>query len=396
MGRANGGNGSTPMPLPRRRTDRASGSRATVPRVLARILLVASLVQAFLIYVPLPTWTAWMLHFAALEACLLGGVTGAGALLLGRGQPAVQALALLGMAAGLAPAIAAAGAFRRERQPFSLMGWMTGPMGPRVPVERDIALAPGLRGDLYRAPGRGPHPFVVVVHGGSWRSGDKGDAAHVSHALAHAGISVVDVTYRLAPAARFPAAIADVKCLVGAVRARAAEFGLDPDRGALLGRSAGAQIALVAAYSDDRIAPSCGVAAGAPLRAVVSVYGPTDLAWSHAHPFVPDVVEGTAALEAYLGGTPETAPEAYRMGTPQSWVHGRVPPTLVVHGTGERCVRMQNAERLVSALGAHGGDVRTLWVPFADHGFDVRRGGFGEQLARGVIVEFLRHHLDAR
>lgn len=362
--------------------------------MLARVLVVASLLQAAFIYLPLPTWGAWLIHFVALEGCLVGAVTGLAGLALGRNRPLLRALAAIGVAAALLPALAVAPAYLREHQPFSAIAWLTGRSGPAVVVQRDLALAPGLRADLYRAPGAGPHPFVVVVHGGSWRSGDKGDAAHVSHALAMAGISVVDVTYRLAPTSRFPAAVSDVKCLVGRVRARAAELGLDPTRAALLGRSAGAQIALVAAYSDDGLAPSCEVPT-APVRAVVSIYGPTDLAWAHDHPYVPDVVRGVEAVETYLGGAPSAVPDAYRRATPQTWITAASPPTLLVHGTGERCVRPDNATMLAAALTAQGRPVRTLLVPFADHGFDVRRGGFGDQLARGVIVDFLRAHLAA-
>ncbi|MDB4928852.1 MAG: Esterase/lipase-like [Myxococcaceae bacterium] len=358
----------------------------------ARALLVASLLQAALVYVPLPTWAAWMVHFASLEACLLGCATGLAAFALARGRPLVRALAVVGVIAGALPALAVAPVYRRERQPFSAVAWLTGRTGPTVTVRRDLALGAGQLADLYPAPGRGPHPFVLVVHGGSWRSGDKGDAAQVSHALALAGISVLDVSYRLAPAGRFPAAVADVKCLLGRARERAAELGLDPARAAILGRSAGGEIALVAAYSDDRIAPSCAVAT-APVQAAVSVYGPSDMAWAHAHPFVPDVVRGVEAVEVYLGGTPRTAPEAYRLATPQTWITDATPPTLLVHGTGERCVRAENATMLAAALRARGRSVRTLLVPMADHGFDVRRGGLGEQLARGVIVEFLRERL---
>lgn len=360
--------------------------------MLARALLVASLLQAVLIYVPLPTWALWMLHFAAVEACLLGAATGLGALALGRGQPVVQALAVVGVVAALVPLLAVMPLYRREARSFSLLSWLTGRTVPAVAVERDLDLAPGLRADLYRAPGAGPHPFVMVVHGGSWRSGDKGDAAHVSHALAQAGISVVDVSYRLAPAHRFPAAVEDVRCLLGRVRTRAAEFGLDPARAGLLGRSAGGEIALVAAYADGSLAPSCAVPFE-PVRAVVSVYGPTDLAWGHAHPFVPDVVHGTDALETYLGGTPQTAPEAYRLASPAHWIGDASPPTLLVHGLGERCVRHDHAEKLARALRARGRSARTLLIPFADHGFDVRPGGVGEQLARQAIIAFLREHL---
>ena len=340
---------------------------------------------------PPALWGLWLARFVALEACLLAALTGAGALLLGLG-PIEQGLAVAGIVAGLLPALAAVPAYVREGQPFSILAWLGGGRRAEGPVERDLVLAPGLLADLYRAPGAGPHPFVVVVHGGSWRSGDKGDAAHVSRALARAGFSVIDVRYRLAPEHRFPAAVEDVKCMLGQVCARAAELGIDPGRGALLGRSAGAQIALIAAYSGPEIAPAFG-APEARVRAVVSIYGPTDLAWCHANPFFPDVVKGTEALEQYLGGTPAEAPEAYRLATPQSWVGGALPPTLIVHGTAERCVRLDNAERLRDALTARGHSVRTLLVPWADHGFDVRAGGLGEQLTRGVLIDFLKQHL---
>jgi acetyl esterase/lipase len=363
--------------------------------VLARALLVASLLQAALVHAPPLSWALWMLHFASLEACLLGCATGLGAFVLARGHRIVRALAVVGIVAGALPALAVVPAYRRERPVFSAWAWLTGRTGATVAVRRDLALAPGLRADLYPAPGPGPHPFVLVVHGGSWRSGEKGDAAHVSHALALAGVSVLDVSYRLAPAGRFPSAVADVKCLLGRARERAAELGLDPARAAILGRSAGGEIALVAAYSDDRIAPSCAVAT-APVRAVVSVYGPSDLAWAHGHPFVPDVVRGVEAVEEYLGGAPRAVPEAYRLATPQTWITDATPPTLLVHGTGERCVRAENATMLAAALRARGRPVRALLVPMADHGFDVRPGGFGEQLARGAIVAFLRARLSPR
>ncbi len=364
-------------------------------KIIVRILLIASLLQAALIYLPMPLWVLWLAHLVALETSLLGALLGLGALILGRGR-LIRILAAIGMIAGTYPGLVMVPLYVREGQSFSLAAWVTGRVArdtPQVVQQRDVLLANGLRADLYRAPGAGLHPFVMVVHGGSWRSGDKGDAQHVSRTLASRGISVIDVQYRLAPGHRFPAAIQDVKCLLGTVRARAAELGLDPARGALLGRSAGAQIALVTAYSDATIASSCPLEMPPlPLRAVVSVYGPTDLAWGHDNPIWLDVVHGTDSLERYLGGPPQSIPETYRRATPQWWVNNNnnnVPATLLIHGTAEQCVRPDNAEKLQRALATHHHSVRMLLVPMADHGFDVRPGGFGEQLARGVIVDFL-------
>lgn len=308
-------------------------------------------------------------------------------------------MAALCVIGGLVPAIAAIPAFVRERQAFSLRAWVTGGSEPAVDVQRDVTMGsgvPGLLVDVYRASGAGVHPFAMVVHGGSWRSGDKGDAPHVSRALASRGITVFDVCYRLAPAHPFPAAIQDIKCLLGHVRLRAQQFSVDPARGALIGRSAGGQIALVSAYSDDTIAPSCALEQPPlPVRAVVSIYGPTDLTWGHGNPYWPDVVNGTNALELSLGGTPTQIPAVYQRATPQSWVahSGAVPATLLIHGTGEHCVRPENADRLAAVLARNQHNVRVLMVPFAEHGFDVRPGGFGEQLSRGVLVDFLEAKL---
>jgi acetyl esterase/lipase len=358
--------------------------------MLSRILLVLSLLQVLLIYAPPLVWELWLAHFVALEGCLLATVLGLGALYLGHNQPIVQFLAVIGMMGGLAPALAVIPVYIREQQSFSIVSYLTGGSRPDIKVEKDIALTQELRADLYHAPGAGPHPFVMVVHGGSWRSGDKGDASAESMAFAAAGFSVVDVQYRLAPQFPFPAGIQDIKCLLGRVRERSTEFNLDPERVALLGRSAGGQLALLSAYSD--IPPSCSVM-DRPVQAVISIYGPTDLAWAHAHPFVPDVVSGTSALEQYLGGTPAQSPENYRLATPMTWAAQAI-PTLLIHGTGEHCVRPVNAERLRDTLLSHGKAAKLVLIPMADHGFDIRTGGFGAQLARGVIVDFLRRSLN--
>jgi acetyl esterase/lipase len=356
--------------------------------MLAKLLLGLSLLYAALAFLPAPTWFFWMVHFAALETCLVGALFGLGAVLLEK-EPVWRGAAALGMVAGLLPALASVPVYLREGQSFSLLEWVGVKQVPKGRVEKNLELIPGLFADWYPGVGEGPHPFVVVIHGGSWRSGDKGDVPQVSHALAAAGISVFDVQYRLAPEHRFPAAVEDIRRQLEAIRQRAVELEVDVNRAALLGRSAGGQLALVSAYADASLTP----APFRPVQAVVSIYGPVDLAWGHGHPFVPDVVDGPAAIEEYLGGPPVELPEVYTRADAISWLHQTPPPTLLIHGTAERCVRPYHAERLGAVLGERGFSVRSLFVPFADHGFDVRAGGLGEQLSRGVVVEFLREQL---
>jgi acetyl esterase/lipase len=377
----------------------------------ALALAVTAAAGAVSMYLPMPTFPLWLAHVAALETALaIAGIGLVAASMSARAlrqaaragvrsrhdQGRMQLTAALGAAAALAallPPAAVAPLFAREQVSFSLVEYVLGAPGAAVRVEPDVVLDPrrsDLTADVYHAPGPGPHPFVLIVHGGSWRGGDKGAAPQVSRALAAAGRSVLDVRYRLAPQHPFPAAVADVKCLLGRAREKAPALGLDASRAALMGRSAGGQIALVAAYSagDARIPPSCEVA-DEPVSSVVAIYAPTDLAWGHGNPLRPDVIRGPETLELYLGGSPSVRPEAYRLGSPQAWTHRPLPPTLLIHGSGDRLVSVEHSRRLARVLANAGQPVRLLEIPLAEHGFDTRPGGLAEQIARRVILGFL-------
>jgi acetyl esterase/lipase len=363
-------------------------------------MVLASLAAAFAIFMftPMPTMGLWLIHVLALECSLVTAVLAALALLLARRAGPARRVAFvtagLSLLAALLPFVSAVPAYVRAGAWFSPVEYVRGaelaPVVERHGVRLDDG-SPGLPSDVYEGTGAGPHPFVMVIHGGGWQGGERGESPWVSRALAHAGITVIDVHYRLSGEARFPAAIADVKCLLGRARERAKDLGLDPSRAALLGRSAGGEIALVAAYSvgDARLPPSCATE-DTPVRAVVGIYPPTALAWGHDHPFHPDVVRGPEVLQAFLGGTPAESPEAYRLATPQTWVDGRpLPRTLLIQGGYDRMVSPEHSERLARALEGQKQPVRLLEIPLAEHAFDRRSGGIGEQLARAVILEFL-------
>lgn len=362
--------------------------------MFARVLAVLALLQAVAIVAPPQSWPWWMVHFAAIEVCFIGALLGLIAIYTTE-ERWVTLAGTVSLCVCLSPGLLAIAPYIQEDQRFSVWSWFTGGSVPTVAVDRDVALSGHVVADVWRGRGEGPRPAVVVVHGGSWRSGDKGEVPHMSAFLAEAGFTVVDVRYRLAGEAPFPAAIEDVRCALVSLAAAPERFGIDPARLALLGRSAGGQIALTAAYADASVVSACG---GTPpsVRAVISVYGVTDMAWAHDHPYVPDVVDGVAATEFYLGGTPASAGTRYRDASPGQWIDGRpLPATLLIHGTGERCVRPENTTFLREQLRDAGMRQRTVLIPMADHGFDVRRGGIGEQLARGVILDFLRAELSA-
>jgi acetyl esterase/lipase len=239
-----------------------------------------------------------------------------------------------------------------------------------------------------------PSPAVIVVHGGSWSAGARSDFPRWDWWLVGQGFAVFDVDYRLAPQPNWRTATGDVKCAVGWVRANAKQLNVDPQRVALLGRSAGAHLALLAAYSagEPELPPSCP-GADAPVKAVVSFYGVTDLAWAYAHPANQRVIDGPETLRRFTGGTPEDAPDVYRLASPTAHVNARTPPTLLIHGGRDQLVRPENMDILKARLEAAGVPFDALHVAYAQHGFDYNFDGWGSQLVQLLLLTFLRTHL---
>lgn len=104
--------------------------------------------------------------------------------------------------------------------------------------------------DLYRATtDNEARPGVIVIHGGAWRNGNSKQLPNLNSYLAGKGYVVAAVSYRLVPHSRYPAPISDIQSAISYLRDHASEFGLDPERLVLLGRSAGAHLALHTAYT---------------------------------------------------------------------------------------------------------------------------------------------------
>lgn len=106
--------------------------------------------------------------------------------------------------------------------------------------------------DIYEAKGEGPHPILVMVHGGGWMAGDKtgrGVIAPKASWFAEKGFIFASVNYRLSPAVSHPEHANDVAQAIGWLAEHAEEFGGDPQRIFLMGHSAGAHI--VAAVGTD-------------------------------------------------------------------------------------------------------------------------------------------------
>ncbi|WP_460862749.1 alpha/beta hydrolase fold domain-containing protein [Nocardiopsis coralliicola] len=246
-----------------------------------------------------------------------------------------------------------------------------------------------LKADVWRpADGEGNGAAVVWAHGGGWVGGQRGENAPLHRYLTERGYTVFDVDYRLSPPPSWDKQAGDVKCALGKVREKAADFGVDPAAVSVGGASAGGNLALLAGYTigDGEYPPTCDVSEQ-PVRSAVSFYGPTDTADMVRSGGVPEM--GRAIAPMHYGALPSAAPERYAATSPAAQVDGDVPPTLIVQGTRDHVVPAHQAGLLSRELEEAGAEHTTVLVPWADHGFDWAWGSWQSQLAAGATEAFL-------
>ena len=233
--------------------------------------------------------------------------------------------------------------------------------------------------DIYRPERPGIFPTVVQIYGGAWQRGSPGDNAAFAEWLAARGYVVFAIDYRHAPAAHWPAQIDDVRTDLAWIRDHASAYGADTARVAILGRSAGAQLAMMAAYTDGPL----------PIRAVLSYYGPVDLVDSYEHPPHPDPLRIRTVEEIFIGGTLGEKRDAYAQASPITYATRKLPATLLVYGDRDHIVEARYAARLHDKLVAHGTTAVLLDIPWADHAFDEVFNGPGSQLELYYTERFL-------
>lgn len=266
--------------------------------------------------------------------------------------------------------------------PIVLTDLLLGVSSPDI-ITREVVYATNggqpLAFDLYQPVGATQAPGVIIVHGGSWQHGDRAELTALNRYLAARGYVVAAVSYRFAPTWPFPAARDDVREAAAFLKAHAGEYGLDPHRLALLGRSAGGQIALSLAYT----------ATDPDIRGVVSFYAPADMKYGYEHPSNPWVLDSCDVLEAYLGGNPAQAPATYEAASPIRFVSSHTVPTLLIHGGRDELVFPAQSERLAARLAQAQRPHYFLRLPWATHGCDVHFSGPCGQISTYVIERFL-------
>lgn len=364
-----------------------------------------------------------------------GSILGLSALWLERGRSFKAAkrpvlgtsiIALAGLAAAAMNAVysrqvvaergdfaAAFGADWQEHIPAHLKGRMLArrwtwklPVAPGAHVERDVAFAtvPGsdreLLADLWSPPdGVAPSGVgFIYLHGGGYSAFDKGGPTEswFRH-LAAQGHVVMDVSYRLIPETNVRGMQGDVKRAIAWLKRNGGHYGVNPDNIVLGGGSAGAHLALLAAYAPDHplFTPEDVRGVDLSVRGVVAYYNagdyrleskaavnPTALeravsrlltnflaSWSGADIAVEE--SGDWDPKLFLGGEGEWA-ELYRQVSPITHVAADMPPTLQIVGEHDVYVGWSPAvDELHEKLRTAGVPAVLVQLPRTDHAFDM-------------------------
>ena len=279
---------------------------------------------------------------------------------------------------------------RFRRRPLSLRDALLGLRFGRRPRERDIRFATAGGVDLTLdvlsagrrlACIRRSCRSTAAPGSGARRTTTAASPAH----LASLGYVVFAVDYRHAPQWQWPAQMADLRAALEWIRAHGAEYRADVSRVAMIGRSAGAQLALMAAYDSPVM----------PIKAVVNLYGPTDLEDGYRRPPRPDPFDVRGIEEALLGGSPDQVPHQYRDASPVTHVSPASPPTLSIYGRRDHIVHPRYGTILHERLRRAGVKSVLLEIPWAEHAFDAVPNGPSAQIALYYTERFLARTLQA-
>ncbi len=252
--------------------------------------------------------------------------------------------------------------------------------------------------DIYRPARRadgGLAPIFVYVHGGGWGAEDLKQREADARWFAARGYLALSLEYPLSSETRhtWNVATPQLGCALAWIKANAAKYGGDPSRLALWGESAGGNLVLNVGYKANAgtLTSACGgtlpqvdlVAALYPVVDPARMYRLDDplLGWV-----------GRKMGTNYTGGSPEQFPDRYAEIGSATHIGPNAPPTLLIVPEADHLVTPAAAYDFAARAKAAGVPTRLIRMPYAEHSFDLRSGGIGNQLVRQTMLQFLTAH----
>jgi acetyl esterase/lipase len=234
--------------------------------------------------------------------------------------------------------------------------------------------------------GKGPFPAVICVHGGAWRMGNKKELREWIEYLAEEGFVAVSVGYRLVPDCVWPEPLDDCQTAVKWLRANAEKYQVDPKKIGAMGFSAGGHLVSFLGMLDkaseqekkDKIELSSKV------QCVVNFFGPCDLCY-----YGDDETAQNAIFKPMLGYRFKENSEVYKKASPLSYITKETAPFLILHGTEDRLVPIDQSRKLAEKLKDCGVSAKLMEFKGEDHGW------FGENRKKSThaTLDFLAEHL---
>ena len=205
--------------------------------------------------------------------------------------------------------------------------------------------------DIYAPLGRTEtaHPVLIFFHGGSWRDGEREGYGFVGRAFASRGFVTVIADYRKAPKVRFPAFVQDTAATIAWVHTNIAKHDGDPECIFLMGHSAGAHIAMMAALDPQWLAAK--ELKPDVIKGVIGLAGPYD--------FLPLTSDSSKIALGQWPDLTETQPITY--------VRADAPPLLLLTGDKDTVVKPRNSQALADKIAALGGQPRLKIYSGVDH-----------------------------
>ncbi len=233
--------------------------------------------------------------------------------------------------------------------------------------------------------GAGPFPAVLCIHGGGFRAGKRESYDKLCLTLAGRGYVAATVSYRLAPAYPFPAAVQDCKAAVRWLRSNAGKLRIDPARIGVTGGSAGGHLAqfLGVTAGVKEFEGEGNLDQSSAVTCVVNYYGPSDFTRSYGAS-----VDAAEVLPLFFGGNLEQKRREHIVGSPLYWVTPRAAPTLCVQGTKDDHVAYEQAVWLVDRLKSCMVEAELLTLEGAGHGF---KGADAERAEKALLAFFDKH-----